>query len=106
MGFGRAISGSGERLPPGSQEWHNSGRIRGGLDEDAERDMARFGDLYLRNGRWWDRQIVSQKWIEMARTPSSANPQYGYMNWYLNTERRSLPAAPETSVTFRGAGSN
>jgi hypothetical protein len=42
----------------------------------------------------------------MARTPGSANPQYGYMNWYLNTGLKSLPAAPETSVTFRGAGSN
>jgi CubicO group peptidase (beta-lactamase class C family) len=69
-------------------------------------DMARLGYLYLRNGRWRDRQIVSEKWIQVARTPGSANPQYGYMNWYLNTGRKSLPAAPESSVTFRGAGSN
>jgi hypothetical protein len=42
----------------------------------------------------------------MARTPGSANPEYGYMNWFLNTGRKPLPAAPETSVTFRGSGQN
>jgi CubicO group peptidase (beta-lactamase class C family) len=66
-------------------------------------DMARFGYLFLRNGRWGDRQIVSEKWIQMARTPGVANPDYGYMNWFLNAD---LPAAPKSSVTFRGAGDN
>jgi hypothetical protein len=32
-------------------------------------DMARFGYLFLRNGKWKDRLIVSEKWIQMARTP-------------------------------------
>ena len=41
----------------------------------------------------------------MARTPGSANARYGYMNWYLNTGRKSCRRR-ETSVTFRGAGSN
>lgn len=68
-------------------------------------DMARFGYLFLRNGRWKDRQIVSEKWIAMARTPG-VNPQYGYANWYPNTGRKTLPAAPESSVTFNGAGRN
>ena len=48
-------------------------------------DMARFGYLFLRNGKWKDRQIVSEKWIQMARTPGPANAEYGYMNWFLNT---------------------
>ena len=34
-------------------------------------DMARFGYLFLRNGKWKDRPIVSEKWIQMARTPGS-----------------------------------
>ena len=34
-------------------------------------DMARFGYLFLRNGKWKDRSIVSEKWIQMARTPGS-----------------------------------
>jgi CubicO group peptidase (beta-lactamase class C family) len=69
-------------------------------------DMARFGYLFLRNGRWNGRQLVSEQWIAQARTPTTANREYGYMNWYLNTGRKPLPAVPESSVTFRGNGSN
>jgi len=69
-------------------------------------DMARFGYLFLRNGKWKDRQIVSEKWIQMARTPGPANAEYGYANWYLNTARKPMPALPESSVRFVGNGSN
>ena len=69
-------------------------------------DMARFGYLFLRNGRWNDREIVSPKWIQMARTPGPANAEYGFCNWFLNPARKSLPSAPESSVTFRGNGQN
>ncbi|MFI5178733.1 MAG: serine hydrolase domain-containing protein, partial [Vicinamibacterales bacterium] len=69
-------------------------------------DMARFGLLFLRNGKWKDQSIVSEKWIQMARTPGSDNKTYGYANWYLNTDRKPLPAAPETAVRFVGNGSN
>ena len=30
------------------------------------RDLARFGLLYLRNGRWRDRQIVPANWIDLS----------------------------------------
>ena len=69
-------------------------------------DMARFGYLFLRNGRWQERQLISPDWIRMARTPGMDNPEYGYANWFLNTGRKALPAAPESSVTFRGNGQN
>src|SRR5467141_2272013 len=69
-------------------------------------DMARFGYLFLRNGKWKDKQLVSEKWIQMARTPGTANAEYGYMNWYLNTGKKPLPAAPESSVRFVGNGQN
>ena len=69
-------------------------------------DMARFGYLFLRNGRWNDRELVSPKWIDMARTPGPANQTYGYMNWFLNTGRKPLPSAPASVVTFQGNGSN
>ena len=69
-------------------------------------DMARFGYLFLRNGKWKDRSIVSEKWIQMARTPGPDNKTYGYANWYLNTDRKPLPSAPETAVRFVGNGSN
>ena len=69
-------------------------------------DMARFGYLFLRDGRWGQRQIVDPRWIRMARQPGVANDEYGYANWFLNTGRKAMPAAPETSVTFRGNGQN
>jgi CubicO group peptidase (beta-lactamase class C family) len=69
-------------------------------------DMARFGYMYLRNGKWKDKQIMSEKWIKMARTPGSDNKTYGFANWYLNTDQKPLPAAPATVVRFVGNGSN
>jgi CubicO group peptidase (beta-lactamase class C family) len=87
------------------QSVSGGGHWGGGMFIDA-RDMARFGLLFLRNGRWGDREIVSPKWIAMARTPGPANAEYGYMNWFLNTARKPLPSAPESSVRFVGNGQN
>ena len=81
------------------------GHWGGGMFISA-RDMARFGYLFLRNGRWKDREIVSPKWIALARTPGTANSGYGFMNWFLNTDGTALPASPPSSVTFRGNGQN
>lgn len=49
-------------------------------------DQARFGLLFLRNGKWNDRQLVSEKWITEVQQPSVANTNYGYM-WWLNTDK-------------------
>jgi CubicO group peptidase (beta-lactamase class C family) len=69
-------------------------------------DQARFGFLTLNQGRWGDRQILSEEWLEMAETPGRANPDYGIMNWFLNTDREMFPAAPETAFSHMGAGTN
>jgi CubicO group peptidase (beta-lactamase class C family) len=87
------------------QSMTGGGHWGGGMFISA-RDMARFGYLFLRNGRWTDREIVSPKWIEMARTPGPANQTYGYMNWFLNTGRKPYPAAPASAVAFLGNGTN
>jgi CubicO group peptidase (beta-lactamase class C family) len=87
------------------QSMTGGGHWGGGMFINAF-DMARFGYLFLRNGRWGDREIVPPKWIQMARTPGPANPDYGFCNWFLNPRRASLPSAPESSVTFRGNGQN
>jgi CubicO group peptidase (beta-lactamase class C family) len=88
------------------QSMTGGGHWGGGMFISA-RDMARFGYLFLRNGKWKDRQIVSQKWIDMARSPGPANQSYGYMNWFLNSAPKpSLSSAPRTAVTFQGNGSN
>jgi CubicO group peptidase (beta-lactamase class C family) len=87
------------------QSVSGGGHWGGGMFIDSY-DMARFGYLFLRHGRWKDRQIVSEKWIEMARTPGPANAGYGYANWFLNTNRKALPSAPASAVYFEGNGAN
>ena len=87
------------------QSVSGGGHFGGGMFISAW-DLARFGYLFLRNGRWGDRPIVDEKWIALARTPGPANASYGFANWFLNTERKSIPAAPASSVTFRGYGQN
>ncbi len=50
----------------------------------SARDMARFGLMYLRNGRWRDRQIVPEDWIvesTYAYSEANSNWDYGYMWW-------------------------
>jgi CubicO group peptidase (beta-lactamase class C family) len=71
----------------------------------SARDMARFGLLTLRKGKWGDRQILSEEWIRMATTPG-VNTGYGFMNYFLNTGRRELPSAPEQAFAHRGSGAN
>ena len=69
-------------------------------------DLARFGLLFARNGRWGQRQLVSEDWIAKARTPGSDNQGYGYANWFLNTGQKAMPAAPASAVRFVGNGGN
>jgi len=69
-------------------------------------DMARFGYLTLRHGKWKDRQILSNQWVDWARTPTPAQPTYGFMNWFLNTDRKYLPSAPASAFTHIGNGTN
>jgi CubicO group peptidase (beta-lactamase class C family) len=77
----------------------------GGLFINAY-DQARFGYLTLRNGRWNDRQLISEAWLKMARTPTEVQPTYGFMNFFLNTGKKLYPSAPATAFTHIGAGAN
>ena len=69
-------------------------------------DLARFGYLFLRDGNWQGKQLISQDFITKARTGGEAKADYGYANWFLNPKRSVFPAAPESAVTFQGAGRN
>jgi len=72
----------------------------------SARDLARMGLLGLRNGNWGGKQILSEQWVKMARTPTEPNPGYGYMNWFLNTNQKLFPAARADSVAYIGNGDN
>lgn len=69
------------------------------------RDEARFGLLFLRKGRWQNKQIISERWVQAATTPGEAKSDYGYL-WWLNTGRKQWPGAPEKSYAALGYGSN
>ena len=72
----------------------------------SARDLARFGYLCLRKGNWDGSQILSKAWIDLARTPTDLRPTYGFMNWFLNTNRNLMPSAPEDHYYHGGAGAN
>jgi CubicO group peptidase (beta-lactamase class C family) len=46
------------------------------------RDLARFGLMALRGGRWAGRQVVSAGYLKQATAPSQdLNPAYGFLWW-------------------------
>ncbi len=87
------------------QSVSGGGHWGGGMFINAT-DMARFGLLTLRNGRWGSKQLLSQEFIRQARTPTGAQPTYGFMNWFLNTDRKYYPAAPASAFVHVGNGTN
>ena len=93
------IGGRRIHVVPGGGHWG------GGMFISA-RDLARMGLLGLNDGQWNGKQVLSNAWVKMARTPTGPNPGYGYMNWFLNTDRKLFPAARDDVVAFIGNGDN
>jgi CubicO group peptidase (beta-lactamase class C family) len=79
-------------------------RWGGGMWIHAQ-DMARFGYLWLRGGKWGGEQIVPPEFVKAALTPSEHGPDYGYL-WWLNTQGKNYPGLPASTYGARGAGSN
>ncbi len=71
----------------------------------CSRDHARLGYLFLNNGNWNGKQLVSNEWIKLAATPSKARKDYGFM-WWLNTDQKRIPKAPASSFFASGFGGN
>lgn len=69
-------------------------------------DMARFGLLFLNNGKWRDQQLVSEDWIEKATQPSVPNVNYGYMWWLNQKGPRHWEGVPEHVFYAAGFGGN
>ena len=68
-------------------------------------DHARFGLLFLRDGQWKGRQIISEEWIKLATAPSNANSSYGYM-WWLLKGNTKWEGVPDTVFYASGMGGN
>ena len=49
------------------------------------RDFARFGLLYLRGGRWEDRQLLPAAWVDDARRATHQLPEEAYgSHWWVD----------------------
>ncbi len=101
MGYNNSwivLDGKAVEVPSGGAHWG------GGMFINAF-DQARFGLLTLHRGLWDQRRILSEEWIANSLSPTPAKPDYGYMNWFLNTEGE-MPSAPDNAFYHLGAGSN
>ncbi len=93
------LDGAAVQSVPGGGHWG------GGLFINAF-DMARFGKLTLHRGRWNGKQLLSDRWVVMALTPTPAEPTYGFMNWFLNTDKKLFPSASAAAFAHIGNGVN
>ncbi len=80
------------------------GHFGGGLFINSL-DHARFGLLFLRNGKWKNELIISPEWIKLVQQPSENNESYGYM-WWLNKGERKWRGLPENIYYGAGFGGN
>jgi CubicO group peptidase (beta-lactamase class C family) len=69
-------------------------------------DMARFGLLFLNNGKWKQDRLISEDWIKKAVAPSETNVNYGYMWWLNKKGERHWEGLSETIFYAAGFGGN
>ena len=80
----------------------------------SARDLARFGELYLRHGRWQDEQLLSPAWVDATAQSYSVMGRlragqpatgYGFMWWtQASAGGRAELRVLEGSLTAAGAG--
>lgn len=93
------LDGTSVQVPSGGGHWG------GGMFINAY-DQARFGLLTARRYRWGEKQLLPVEWWEKATSPTGPNPLYGYMNFYLNTDRKGFANASESAWMHVGSGAN
>lgn len=58
--------------------------------DSSARDDARFGYLFLRNGRWGDRQLIPREWVQMSTSRQFVTGQYYYYDygylWWVDSK--------------------
>jgi CubicO group peptidase (beta-lactamase class C family) len=72
----------------------------------STRDLARFGLLFLRKGRWDDQQVVPADWVrESTASHSVTGPQsgYGYM-WWTGEGVGGFPNVDEGPGSYYASG--
>ena len=83
---------------PGGAHW-------GGGIWISSYDHARFGLLWLNNGVWDGKRLLSDGWINESLRACSVNSRYGFM-WWLNTAGKAWKNAGDRAFAAQGAGGN
>lgn len=69
------------------------------------REWTRFGELYLQDGLWAGREIISADYIRWSQEPATGSDgAYGAHIW-LNTDQRAIPSVPADAYYENGFGS-
>jgi CubicO group peptidase (beta-lactamase class C family) len=119
-------------MNPEAWDWGDFGKVdglevNGGAGNHAKyvrisaREMARFGHLFLNQGRWKDHQLIRADWVKAATSPQvpatvslkgakiNGCGVYGY-NWWVNGQkpdgRRQWPGAPPGTFSASGFNNN
>ncbi|MFC2079536.1 serine hydrolase [Candidatus Bipolaricaulota bacterium] len=74
--------------------------------EMSTRDLARFGLLFLREGRWEDQRLIPVGWIhESTASHSETGPEsgYGYM-WWTGSGNGLFPNVTVESYSYYASG--
>jgi CubicO group peptidase (beta-lactamase class C family) len=80
-----------------------SGRIVGfmGINMTA-RDQARFGLLYLRNGVWGKKKVISPEWVKFSSTPTPTFQGYAGHWWTHNLLGTNASPGDFTALGYYG----
>ena len=63
--------------------------------------------LTLNRGNWaGEATLFPFLWVKLALTPTASNKDYGFMNWYLNTDHNLIKGAKESAFCHIGNGTN
>ena len=116
-----------EPMGMGRVEWGHEGEVDGipicngctSVKLNA-RQLARFGHLFLNEGRWGDRQLVPAEWVRQAtrdqvdvflpvadtdRGHVRGPGAYGF-NWWVNGGENRMPLAPARTYYASGLNHN
>ncbi len=69
-------------------------------------DLGKFGLFTLNKGNWNNKRILPEAWFALATKPTEVKTDYGFMNYFLNTDRKMIPSAPASAYMHVGNGTN
>lgn len=70
------------------------------------RDLLKFGQLYLDQGKWHGAQIISKSWINASLSPHigvESDLKYGYQ-WWLRTDSKAANGSLVWAAAFGNGG--